>query len=121
VLWAVAGQEMQRLDFPVGSDADAVHNTLRSGWRTSLAPFRGEGYRVRAEMRYERLASGRYRLEVRVERENNMDWVRPADPAHAKWEAAADDEELAQLLVQRIRARLGDELEVGPAPARRPL
>ncbi|MCC7015259.1 MAG: hypothetical protein IT454_22055 [Planctomycetes bacterium] len=113
VLWAVAGQELQRLGFPVGTEANQANNVMRSGWRTTLGAFRGEGHRERAEIRFESLDGGRYKLEVRVEREDNMDWVRPSDLGHAKWEAAADDTETAAILVQRIRARLPEPLEVG--------
>lgn len=123
VLWAVAGQELQRMDFPVGSDADPSRMVMLTGWRVQLAPFRGKGYRQRAEVRFEKVESGgkpadgatsgagRYKVEVRVERENNMDVVDPIDLGHAKWEPAADDVEVAQVLLQRIRARLGDSLE----------
>jgi hypothetical protein len=114
VLWAVAGQEMQRLGFPVGSGADPSTMVMRSGWRTELAPFRGEGYRELAEVRFTRVAPQRYRLEARVVREINMDVDRPIDPRSAKWEEAPDEVERSRVLVQRIRARLGERIEVGP-------
>lgn len=113
VLWAVAGQELKRLDFPVGTEADQANDSMRSGWRTSLGSFRGEGHRERAEIRFESLEGGRFRLELRVEREHNMDWQRPTDPSYAEWEPAEDDEEAAQILIQRIRSRLPEQLEVG--------
>lgn len=116
VLWAVAGQELQRLGFPVGGDADPAARVMRSGWRTSLAPFRGKGHRERAELRFEPLGAERFELELRVERENNMNLARPLDPASAEWKSAPDDQETALVLAERIRARLSDTLEVGPAP-----
>jgi hypothetical protein len=114
VLWAVAGQEIQRLGFPVGSDADPATLVMRSGWRTELAPFKGDGYRELAEVRFTRVAPQRYRLEARVVRERNMDLENPIDPRSAEWEEAPDDVERARVLVQRIRARLGERIEVGP-------
>jgi hypothetical protein len=119
VLWAIAGQELQRLDFPVGSGADQSQGVMRSGWRTSLGTFRGDGHRERAEVRFERLDTGRYRVLVRVECERNMDWTRPSETAHAQWESAPDDQQSAQVLGQRIQARLPAQLEVGPAPKSR--
>ena len=114
VLWAVAGQELQRLDFPVGSDADPAKRVMLTGWRTSLAPFRGKGHRERAELRFESLGSTRFRVKVRIERENNMNITRPIDPSFAEWEAAGLDEATANVLIQRIKGRLGEQLEIGP-------
>jgi hypothetical protein len=128
VLWAVAGQELQRIGFPVGSDADPASLVIRTGWRTQLAPFRGKGHRERAEARIveleaEKGSGARYRVEIRVERENNMDVVDPIDPTRAKWEEAPDDVETAQVVLHRIRSRLGNSFEVGdpsrPAKAER--
>jgi len=116
VLWAVCGQEVQRLGFPVGSDADPSSRRMLSGWRASLAPFRGKGHRERAEVRLEPQGVRRFKVEVRVESERNMNLSRPIDPACAEWEAQADDESSAMILIQRIKGRLGEEIEVGPAP-----
>lgn len=116
VLWAVCGQEVQRLGFPVGSDADPASRRMLSGWRASLAPFRGKGHRERAEVRIESLGERRFKVEVRVESERNMNLSRPIDPAYAEWESQADDESSATILIQRIKGRLGEEIEVGPAP-----
>lgn len=118
VLWAVAGQELQRLDFPVGSDADPAKRVMLTGWRTSLAPFRGKGHRERAELRFESLGSARFRIHVSIERENNMNLSRPIDPSYAEWEAAGQDEATALVLIQRIKGRLGEKLEVGPEQKR---
>ncbi|MDP1795568.1 MAG: hypothetical protein Q8K63_15635 [Acidimicrobiales bacterium] len=120
VLWTVCGQEMQRVGFPVGTQASAARMLLSSGWRTELAPFRGKGYRVRAEVRFERVAPARYKVDVRVAKEVNNDMIRPLDPAQAKWEAVADDVETAQILLQRIRSRLSDPLEVNAPKSRSP-
>ena len=117
VLWAVAGQELQRSGFPVGSDADPSTLVMRTGWSTHLAPFRGDGFREQAEVRFESVAPERWRVEVRVLRENNMDMKRPIDPSSAEWEAVADNSERAAVILQRIRARLGEKLDVR-APAK---
>jgi hypothetical protein len=120
VLWAVAGQELQRMGFPVGSDANPASLVMTSGWKTLLAPFRGEGYRERAEVRFVQVAPDRYKLEARVAKEVNNDLVSPLDPAHAVWESAPDNVDSAQILLHRIRARLGDPLELkSPQPRKR--
>jgi hypothetical protein len=116
VLWAVCGQELARLDFPVGGDLDPATRKVLSGWRTSLAPFRGKGHRERAEVRFEALGDRRFKVEVRVESERNMNLSRPLDPAYAEWEAQADDATSMAILVQRIKGRLGEQIEIGPAP-----
>jgi len=118
ILWSVAGQEVQRVGFPVGSDADPTAMVMRSGWRTALAPFRGEGHRERLELRIDSIEDGRWALEVRVESQRNMDLARPMDPGNAQWEPAADDLETAQIVIQRIRARLGERLETAPQSGR---
>lgn len=118
VLWAVAGQELQRLDFPVGSEADPAKRVMLTGWRTSLAPFRGKGHRERAELRFESLGSARFRIHVSIERENNMNLSRPIDPSYAEWEAAGQDEATAIVLIQRIKGRMGEKLDVGPEQRR---
>jgi len=119
VMWTVVAQELDHLDFPVGTDVDPVTLTMETGWRLQLAPFRGEGYREKAFVRLRGLEGGRYEVEARVARENNMDMVRPLDLGHAKWEPVGDDVEMTQLLLQRVLARVGSELEVGPAPKKR--
>ena len=49
---------------------------------------------------------GNFEVRVRVEREANMDLVRPLDPSFAKWEERPDDEQRARLLLQTIRSQL---------------
>lgn len=113
VLWAVAGQELQRMGFPLGAGADPKLLVMSSAWKTQLAPFKGEGFRQRAEVRFEPREGGRYSVEARVVKEINNDMLRPLDPSHAQWEEAPDDVDVAQVLLQRIQARLGAKLEVG--------
>lgn len=124
ILWAVASQEMQRMGFPLGAGADPSLLAMSSAWKTQLAPFKGDGIRQRAEVRFEARKSGRYGVEARIVKEINDDIVRPLDPSYAKWIEAPDDVETAQVLLHRIQARLGAKLEVGekksqlPAPKR---
>jgi len=117
VLWAVASQELQRMGFPLGVGADPSQLVMNSGWKTQLRPFKGEGYRERAEVRFSARETGRFAIEARIEKEINDDLVRPLDPSHAQWEPVADNVEAAQILLQRIEARLGNPLELGaPKP-----
>ncbi len=120
ILWAVASQEMQRMGFPLGAGADPSLLVMSSAWKTQLAPFKGDGLRQRAEVRFEVLKSGRYGVEVRVVKEVNDDIVRPLDPSYAKWIEAPDDVETAQVLLHRIQARLGAKLEVGEKKSKLP-
>lgn len=112
VLWEVTVLAMEKEGFPVGAGLDPADGVAISGWKSSLAPFKGKGWRARAHVQYERLAPGRYRVEVRVEKEVNEDLARPLDPSYAQWEPAADDLERADVLLQRIRSYLGGEIEV---------
>lgn len=113
VLWAVASQELQRMGFPLGVGADPRQLVMSSAWKTELAPFKGDGFRQRAEVRFFARKGGKYAIEARVVKEINDDIVRPLDPSYAKWEPAPDNVETAQLLLQRIQARLGAKLDVG--------
>jgi hypothetical protein len=108
---------LDKSGFPPGTEAARADLQVTSGWDTSLAPFKGEGFRERAVVRYERVEGGRYGVEVRVARERNDELERPLDPALAKWKSEADNEERARIVLQHIRAMLGQELEVGPRPS----
>lgn len=118
VLWQVTKLAFQRENFPVQNRFDVATRTTVTGWETSLAPFKGDGYRERAEVRYEALGSGSYELEARVVRETNECLARPLDISYAKWRSAADNDARARILLQRIRAYLGDDdgFEVGTKP-----
>lgn len=116
VLWEVTVIALEKEGYPVGAGLDPAEGRAVSGWRSSLAPFKGKGWRARAHVEYERAAPGRYRLRVRVERELNQDGVRPLDPSYAEWEPAPDDVERANVLLQRIRSYLGGEIEVAEPP-----
>ncbi len=106
LFWEVVVEALQKEDFPVGSGLDPSTRIAASGWRTDLAPFRGDGYRERATVHLVPRGSGSFEVRVRVEREVNMDIVRPLDPSYAKWEGRPDDEERERLILQTIRSQL---------------
>jgi len=116
ILWEVTVLSFEKADFPLGTGLDPTAMEAVSGWRNNLAPFRGQGFRDRAMVRAERVGPDRYRIDVRVEHQVNMDVSRPLDARYAKWEAAPDDVDLAGVLLQRIQAWVGGELEVGERP-----
>lgn len=112
LLWEVTVFALEKEKFPVGSRLDPTQLTALSGWRNSLAPFKGKGRRERAEIRYTALGPKLYRVEVRVEREINQDPVRPMDLSYAQWESAPDSQEAAMVLLQRIRSWIQPGLEM---------
>ena len=107
VLWEVTRMAFEREGFPqIAPGFDPVDNTLRSGWRTEMAPFSGQGFRERAWVKYSTTDSGNYELEVRVQREVNKNLARPLDPKYADWEEARDSAERARFLLQVIKGSL---------------
>ena len=120
VVWEVALLAAIDEEYPMGSGVDPATRSATSGWRTSLAPFKGEGYRQRAWMRLEPQADGTFMVFLRVEKETNEDLSRPMELQYAKWEKAPDDVESAELLLAQIRARLGETIEVGQKRSKLP-
>jgi len=112
LLWEVTVFALEKERYPVGTQLDPTTLTAVSGWRNSLAPFKGKGRRERAEVRYTAVGPKLYRVEVRVEREINMDPVRPMDLSYAEWESAPDNVEAASILMQRIKSWIGPGLEM---------
>ena len=104
LLWEVTVFALEKEGYPTGTDLNPTNLEAVSGWRYSLAPFRGKGRRERAHIHFEALGPKRYRLQVRVERENNMDPVRPMDLSYADWKEAPDNTDASLILVQRIRS-----------------
>jgi hypothetical protein len=119
VLWLMTRNAFDRLGYPLGGGLDPAALTAVSGWRVSLAPFRGQGQRHRAEIRYTAAEPGRWDVEVRVQRQVNMDIVRPLDAGYAEWEWRPDDDTEARILLQHLRSSLGQPLDVGDVPAGR--
>jgi hypothetical protein len=114
VLFEVSVLALEEHAFPLGTDFDPATLEAVSGWKNDLAPFRGQGRRERAHVKYRHQGEGAYGVELRVESEVNMDHVRPLDLRYAKWEPAADDFEEAEVLLQRIRSYIGQEIELSP-------
>lgn len=114
VLWQVTRMTLEKEGFPVGEGLDPSTLIATTGWRLDLAPFRGQGFREQARVRVERLAAGRYKVDMRVVHEINQDIVRPLDPQYAEWEPAPDRTDRAQVLLQRIKSWIGTELEFEP-------
>ena len=112
LLWEVTVFALEKEGYPTGTDLDPTNLNAVSGWRYSLAPFRGKGRRERAHLLFESIGPKRYRLQVRVERENNMDAVRPMDLSYADWKEAPDNTDAATVLVQRIRSWIAPGLEL---------
>ena len=113
ILWNVSQLALEKESFPLQGAPDRSERRIVSGWKTSLSTFRGQGYRAKATITYVRQSGGVYDVQVRVEREKNMDVVRPLDASYAKWEPAADDARAARILLQTIRSYLRPELEIG--------
>jgi len=49
---------------------------------------------------------GKFKIEVRVEREVNKNLARPLDPQYADWESGPDAVERAKFLLQLIKVSL---------------
>jgi hypothetical protein len=113
ILWEVTVLSLQKHDFPVGTGVDPTTMEAVTGWQNNLAPFRGQGYRQRAHVRYEVVGPQRYKVSVRIEHQLNMDVSRPLDARYAKWESGQDDVDQAGVILQRIKAWIGGEFDVG--------
>lgn len=108
VLWEVTIIALEKTGFPVGSGIEPGKLTAVSGWKNQLDPFRGKGFRERCEIHYTRLAdTRRYKIGVRVERDRNMDIIRPLDLTYADWEAQTDNDERARVVLRYVKALLG--------------
>lgn len=121
LLFEVTELAFRKRSFPVGAGLDPARLTATSGWRVSLAPFKGKGRRDQAVVQFTREKEpGRYKAEVRVRRERNEDIVRPMDLTYADWEADQDDVEAARVVLQFIVSLLstgGEVLESKPSAA----
>lgn len=112
VLWTATLQNLYRMGYPVGSQANPNELTILTGWKTQLAPYRGKGYRLQADIRFVPIVGGDltdrrgtgWDVDVRVKKQANMSLVKPLDPAFAEWEWRADDEWEAAILLRHILA-----------------
>lgn len=112
ILWGVTRLSLEKTGFPIGSGLDREKLHAVSGWKTQLAPFKGEGFRERCEIRYQPLDGRRYAVQVRVERERNDDLIHPLDLSYAQWETDPDDVEKSRIVLSYIRALLGSSFEM---------
>lgn len=112
VLWEFLLLSLDRTGFPKGIGADPAGRKIDTGWRVSLAPFKGKGWREKASVVYERLEAGLYDVRVRVEREKNEDLLRPLDPSFAQWEPTEDNVEHAQHVLTFLESFIGGDLDL---------
>lgn len=120
VLWQVTLLSLEKAGFAPGTEMDPVELVARSTWNLSLAPFKGDGFREQAIVRYVRLGEGRYDMAVRVRRERNDAMDNPLDAARAKWVEEPDNVERARIVLQFVRSFLGEEpIEVAPRPSQK--
>ncbi len=102
---------LRKTGFPVGAGLDPAHLTATSGWKISLAPFKGEGYREQAMVQFTREGDGKFKAQTRVRKERNDDVVHPMDLTYAQWEPDEDNMERARVLLRFVQSLLstGDE------------
>jgi len=112
ILWKVTVLSLEKTGFPIGAGLDRDRLHAVSGWKTQLAPFKGEGYRERCEIVYEAVDARRYKVQVRVERERNDDLIHPLDLSYAQWTPDPDNTEKAGIVLGYIKALLGTEFEM---------
>jgi len=110
VLWQVALLAVQKMRFPLAAGLDPSEGVIHTGWKTTLQPFQGEGFRERAEIEVSPVEPGLWQVRARVKRQTNESLVAPLDPTRAEWEWAPDNPNSALILVQHMRALLPDEL-----------
>lgn len=115
VLWEFLLLSLTKTGFPIGIGTDPAGRKLDSGWNMSLAPFKGEGWREKASVEYDRIGDGLYEVRVRVQREVNEDIMRPLDPSFAVWEPEEDDTAQAQHVLTFLVSFIGADLDVDQA------
>jgi len=114
-LWEITRIAMEKEGFVVVHRGfDPKTRMAVSGWDRDLHPFRGQGIRERAHVRYKASSNaGKLTLAVRIERQVNQNLAKPLDPEYADWEAGTDNPERAKVVLQYIRSMLGTQLEIG--------
>ncbi|MDZ4773112.1 MAG: hypothetical protein SGI72_08245 [Planctomycetota bacterium] len=106
ILWDVTRLSLQKTGFPLGTGLERGKLLAVSGWHTSLAPFKGDGFRERAHIEYVPQGDRKYGVKVRVEREINQDITHPLDLSYAEWESDRDNVTRAQIVLGYVRAML---------------
>ncbi len=104
VLFKLALLTVESLGYPIAGGTDPHAGVIVSGWKTSLAPFKGEGYRLRAELEVEPVGSSRFKVRAHVQKQTNEALVNPLDPSRAEWEWTGDDPVQAEVLLQHVRS-----------------
>ena len=117
VIWQVVLQGLDKRGFPRASGIDPERLIANSGWRRSLAPFRGEGHQSQARVEIVALGADRYNIRIRVLKQINLALVNPGDLRYAEWEWAPDDELEAKILMQHFRTYLDSDLNFGRTAA----
>jgi hypothetical protein len=112
----VTALSLQKSGFPVGAGIDPGKLTVVSGWHTSLAPFRGQGWREQCTIQYVKKAPRQYEMSIRVKKDKNDDLVHPTDISYAQWVAEPDDVDRARAVRQHILSLLGSSIEVQQKP-----
>jgi hypothetical protein len=120
VLWNVLVLALQRQGYPLGAELDEPRLIATSGWRNHLAPFKGKGYRLRAQLRAESVGGTRYRVTGRVWKQLNQALVRPVDLAYAEWEWTEDDALAAEILLRHVESYFDPVLPAAPARGVKP-
>ena len=110
ILWDVTRLSLEKTGFPIGTGLERGKLIAVSGWQTSLAPFKSDGFRERAHILYVPEGGRKYGVKVRVERETNEDITHPLDLSYADWKSAPDNTTRAQIVLGYIKATLGPEL-----------
>jgi hypothetical protein len=111
ILMQVTIHSLSKVGFPIGTGIQAGKLGGMSGWNTSPAPFKGEGYRERCYVEFKPLEGKRYRMRVRVERETNEDIMHPLDLSYADWQPAPDNDTRAKLVVGQVKAFLNPQFK----------
>jgi hypothetical protein len=111
ILGQVTIHSLTKVGFPIGTGISSGKLGGVSGWNTSLAPFKSEGFRERCYVEYTPLGGKRYQIRARVERETNEDIMHPLDLSYADWTPAPDNDTRAQLVVAQVKAFLTPEFK----------
>lgn len=113
LLRQISALSLKRNGFPPGTEAAGEQTTVSSSWRVQLQPFKGEGTRTKAHVRYGERRPGVWNVSVRVEKETNEELAKPLELARAKWESAPDDRGAANRILRTMQTLLGGEYEHG--------
>lgn len=114
LLWDVILLSMRKLNYPESAASQPTEMHAISGWKMELSPFKGEGWRKRAEVTCTPVGPGRWRVETRVAMQVNETLAKTLDPSYAEWEWAADDTGEARVLLFHIRTFLDPQIELSP-------